>query len=69
MVYKTKAKKRGGHVHVRFYAGPDGEHLAYLGKLCFLVGEWRLFGAILLLGVDKSRPLAEVITEGFLSEE
>ena len=60
MTFKTKAEKKGGHVHVRFYSGPDEEHLALNGKLVFTVEEWSLFRITLLMGAGEE---VEVISE------
>ena len=60
MTFKTKAEKKGGHVYVKFYSGPDEEHLALNGKLVFTMEEWIVFRITLLMGADED---VEVISE------
>ena len=66
MILKTKAVKGGGHVHVRFYSGPDEDHLALNGKLAFTLEEWLMFRETILLGSNDQRGML-VITEGYLN--
>ena len=68
MILKTKAEKGGGHVHVRFYSGPDEDHLALNGKLAFTLEEWLMFRETILLGANDVRGML-VITEGYLNKE
>ena len=66
MILKTKAEKRGGHAHVRFYSGPDEEHLALNGNLAFTLEEWLMFRETILMGANNVRGMT-VITEGYLN--
>jgi len=38
------------HVRSRVFFGPDSEHLANCGELCFRLEEWKSFQAALILG-------------------
>lgn len=60
---KLRCEARGAHVHVDLFIGPDADHLALSGRLVFRVGEWQLFGAALLLGVDHMRNHLEVLVD------
>ena len=66
ITFKTKAEKKGGHVHVRFYSGPDEEHLALNGRLVFTIEEWLLFREMLLIGASGMSGVT-VITQGYLT--
>ena len=68
MILKTKAVKGGGYVHVRFYSGPDEDHLALNGKLAFTLEEWLMFRETILMGSNDQRGML-VITEGYLNKE
>lgn len=68
MVVKLISARRGEHVEERVFVGPDADHLAYAGTLTLRVGEWQVFGALILEGrrhwpaSDWNRPT--VLVEG-----
>lgn len=33
--------RKGNHVHTRWFVGPDPDHRALAGELCFRVEEWQ----------------------------
>lgn len=45
MYFKLKYRFAGSHVWARVFAGPDKEHLACSGDLCFTKEEWPVFFA------------------------
>lgn len=67
MLLKLYGEKAGEHVHIKFFMGPDADHLANCGKLILRIGEWQLLGACLLLGAGHMPEHLEVITEGYLA--
>jgi hypothetical protein len=50
MIIRFDATIRGEHAHVRVWAGPDREHLALCGRLCFRMQEWASLRQLLLRG-------------------
>ena len=62
MTFKTKAEKRGIHVYVKFYSGPNEEHLALNGELVFTIEEWILFREVIIDGTKGIK----YISEGYL---
>ena len=52
-VIKFRDERKGEHVHSRIFMGPDEDHLALTGRLIMRIGEWQLFGAALILGVEE----------------
>ncbi len=70
MFLKLDAEKSGVHVHVKFFMGPDLDHLANCGKLTLRIGEWQLFGACLLLGAEPMTvEHLEVMPAGYLADD
>ena len=55
MIIKLRDERRGEHIHTRVFIGEDKDHLALSGTLVFRVGEWQLFGAALLLGMEQMK--------------
>ncbi len=68
MNLKTHSEKRGEHVHVAFFMGPDSDHLAKCGALVLRVGEAHLLGACLLLGQQKMTGHLSVEMTGYLAD-
>jgi hypothetical protein len=65
-VLKMVAKREGPHVKTTFFMGPENQTLANIGTLTQAMGEWQLFGVLILLGrdaVNKNYPRLLVITE------
>jgi len=54
MMFKLHAELKGSHVHVRVFAGPDGDHQALCGELRMLKGEYIAFRDTLCAGVTRS---------------
>lgn len=68
MILKLSADNFGEHVHVKFFMGPDLDHLANCGKLTLRIGEWQLLGACLLLGAERMTvEHLEVVPVGYLA--
>lgn len=48
MVFKVKAEKLGGHVHVRFFAAPQEDRtFACLGQIACNPEEWQALAQVL----------------------
>jgi hypothetical protein len=45
MKFKLRNEKRGGHVHIDVFVGPDEDHLALAGTLVMRAGEAAAFEA------------------------
>jgi len=50
MVIKLRAEKLGEHIHETVFMGVDRDHLQNAGKIVMNIGEWQMFGALLLMG-------------------
>lgn len=55
MIYKFKHSKRGGHVHVKFFAGRNIHTLGLAGDFTLRVEEWPLFTDMLHAGAHVLR--------------
>ena len=64
MILKTFSERKGEHVHVHVFMGPNTDHLASCGVLTFNVGEWQSFGAALGLGATQMHGNLKVIQVG-----
>ena len=62
MKFKLRSELRGPHVNVDVFIGEG--HLAHVGRLTMLVGEWQLFGAALGLGAKWMHGQLIVESEG-----
>ena len=66
-IIKMRSVLKGEHVHTTFFQGQEGQTLHNVGTLCQRVGEWQLFGAMVLLGqdsVNENYPRVRVVSEG-----
>jgi hypothetical protein len=61
-VFKLKYRKQGIHVRARLFVGPDEDHLALSGELCFREEEWKEFSKNLwiLFQIPAGKPVSEV---------
>jgi hypothetical protein len=62
MVIKVRHRLVGNHWRVRFFAGPDADHLAVLGVLVFGLTEWFEFLRVMDNGAPHSG--VQLIAEG-----
>jgi len=52
MVIKLRVDSTGSHVRATVFVGPDVDHLAGSGELCFRHDEWMAFSASLVIGAE-----------------
>ena len=55
LAVKCPAERRGDHIHMRVFLGADEEHLQLTGTLVMDVGQWQLFVAALIHGIEEMR--------------
>ena len=53
MVIKLRSEKRGEHIHETVFMGVDRDHLQNAGVIVMRIGEWQMFGALLLMGAEQ----------------
>jgi hypothetical protein len=61
-VFKLKYREQGVHVRVRLFVGPDKDHLALSGELCFRKEEWKEFkkNIWVLFQIPTGKPVSEI---------
>lgn len=64
LVFKLRSKRIGPHVHTTVFSGVEGQTLANTGTLVQTVGEWQVFGALLVMGARRMYPRVKIIFEG-----
>jgi hypothetical protein len=79
VVIKLRAEKLGEHIHETVFMGVDKDHLQNAGKIVMNIGEWQMFGALLLMGAEQvkrhrqaqglSYVDVEVLTDGWSPED
>lgn len=62
-VFKLRSEPYGKHARMTVFAGEKGYTLANCGALTMDVGEWQIFGALLLIGAERTGN-CDVVCEG-----
>ena len=62
-VFKLYSELVGKHIRTTVFSGEKGYTLANCGTLTMDVGEWQVFGALLLIGSERTGN-CDVICEG-----
>jgi hypothetical protein len=78
LVIKVRSEKLPGErIRDTIFIGEKGQTLQNAGSIILRVGEWQMFGALLLMGAEQVRrhrspqgvePDVEVVTEGWKPE-
>jgi hypothetical protein len=59
MVIKLRSKNIGDYIHETVFMGVDKDHLQNSGVIVMHVGEWQIFGSLLLMGADRMKAIRQ----------